>query len=186
MRRFTILVLAVSILGLFAAAHPAPTTATYRASATSTPHGRGVEATRAVLHPYLAALVAREDIAAYLADDVILTLVDVGQEIKGRDAVAEAIAALHQVTFDARSEVVTLVVGDGMAAGEFVFIGTRAGEFAGFVATGRQVRVPYAVVYDLADDQITALRLYGFASGPMAQPTSGVTSPQPLAGYSEP
>lgn len=69
--------------------------------------------TRAVLDSYLAALVAREDIAPYFADDVVLSLVEIGQEIAGRDAVAGAIVALHQQTFDARPEVVNLVVSEG-------------------------------------------------------------------------
>ena len=74
--------------------------------------------TRAVIEPYVAALGALEDIAPYLADDVVLTLVEVNQEIQGRDAVAGAIVELHQQTFDARPEVVNLIVGEGKAAGE--------------------------------------------------------------------
>jgi hypothetical protein len=38
--------------------------------------------------------------------------------------------------------------------------GTHTGEFAGIQATGRAVRVPYSVVYDLRADKISALRIY--------------------------
>jgi steroid delta-isomerase-like uncharacterized protein len=131
-----------------------------------------VAQTRAVIEPYVAALGALEDIAPYLADDVVLTLVEVDQEIQGRDAVAGAIDELHHQTFDARPEVVNLVVGEGKAAGEFVFVGTHTGEFAGIPATGRSVRVPYTVFYDLSDGKITALRLQGFASGLVAAITA--------------
>ena len=133
---------------------------------------KDAEQTRAALEPYLAALVAREDVAPYFADDVVLTLVEVGQEIRGREAAAGAIAELHQATFDAKPEVTNLVVGEGNAAGEFVFVGTHIGEFAGILATGRAVRVPYTVVYDLADGQIAALRIQGFASGLVTQLTA--------------
>ena len=136
---------------------------------------KDVEQTRADLERYLTALVAREDVAPYFADDVVLTLVEVGQEIRGREAVANAIAELHQATFDAKPEVTNLVVSEGKAAGEFVFVGTHIGEFVGIPATGRAVRVPYTVFYDLADGQIMALRIQGFASGLVAQLTAEAT-----------
>ena len=40
------------------------------------------------------------------------------------------------------------------------FAGTHSGEFAGVPPTGRPVRVPYSVVYDLRDERISALRSY--------------------------
>lgn len=154
--------------------------------ATSVAETRGahdLERTRAALESYLAALVARENVASYLSDDVVLTLVEAGQEFRGRDTVATAIAELHQTTFDARPEVGNLVVGEGAAAGEFVFVGTHTGDFAGIPATGRSVRVPYTVFYDLADGQIGALRILGFASGLVAQLSAeaapGSTTPAP-------
>jgi len=58
----------------------------------------------------------------------------------------------------ARAE--NLLVDTGKAAIEADFAGTRTGEFAGIQPTGREVRVPYSVIYDLRDDQISALRIY--------------------------
>ena len=139
--------------------------------------------TQAAIDAYLAALVAREDIAPFFADDAVLTLVEVGQETRGREAVAGAIADLHQRTFDARPEVLNLVVGEGKAAGEFVFAGTHTGDFVGIPATGRSVRVPYTVFYDLEGGRITALRFQGFASGLGAQLTAEAT---PAAGAPTP
>jgi len=135
-----------------------------------------VDRTREVLDAYLAALVARADLARYFTDGVVLTLVEAGQEIRGREAVAAAIAELHQVTFDARPEVTNLVVGEGKAGGEFVFIGTHTGEFGGIPATSCQVRVPYTVFYDVTDGQISTLRILGFASGLLAQLTAAATT----------
>ncbi len=139
--------------------------------------------TQAAIDAYLAALVAREDIAPFFADDAVLTLVEVGQETRGREAVAGAIADLHQRTFDARPEVANLVVGEGKAAGEFVFVGTHIGDFVGIPPTGRSVRVPYTVFYDLEGGRIAALRIQGFASGLGAQLTAAAT---PAAGAPAP
>ena len=120
---------------------------------------------QAVVDAYFAALVGREDIAPYFSDDVVFELVDVGQRVEGRDEVVDAIVELHQQTFDAHPEVTNLVIGEGTAAAELVFVGTQTGEFAGIPASGKQVAVPYAAFYDLADAKITTLRIYGFASG---------------------
>jgi len=141
------------------------------------------EETQAAIDAYLAALVAREDIAPFFSDDVVLELVDVGQAIQGRDAVAGAIVELHEQTFDARPELTHLLVGEGTAAVEAIFVGTHTGEFVGIPATGREVAVPYAVFYDLAEGEITALRIHGFASGLVAaltaeaSPTTGTPTP---------
>ena len=86
-----------------------------------------------------------------------------------------AIVELHEETFDARPELTNLVVGEGMAAVEAVFVGTQMEEFAGIPASGQQVAVPYAVFYDLADGKITALRIHGFATGLVAALTAGAT-----------
>jgi predicted ester cyclase len=53
-----------------------------------------------------------------------------------------------------------LVVAEGQAAVEADFVGTHTGEFAGIAATGKDVRVPYAVLYDLEGEGISAPRLY--------------------------
>ena len=95
---------------------------------------------------------------------------------------ADAIVELHQQTFDAHPEVTNLVVGEGTAAVEAVFVGTQTGEFAGIPASGKHVAVPYSVFYDLADSKITTLRIYGFATGLMAAltaeaPAASTTAP---------
>jgi steroid delta-isomerase-like uncharacterized protein len=171
MHRLKHFVALLSLVG-FAIAPISRTAAQDGSPSLDSPGAMSLEQTRAVLESYLDALVAREDIGPFLADDVLLSLVEVGQEIRGRDAVAGAIDELHRDTFDARPEVVNLVVDEGTAAGEFVFVGVHTGEFAGIPSTGREVSVPYTVVYDFADGQMTALRIYGFASGLVAQLTA--------------
>ena len=91
------------------------------------------------------------------------------QRFEGPDAVEQMIDYMHRQAFEARLEVRSMVVGDGQAAAEFDFVGRHTGEFAGVPATGREVRVPYCVVYDLEDGKITALRLYFPMDVPMRQ-----------------
>ena len=147
---------------------PAPPTS-------SPPVAMSIEETQTVMDAYLAALVGRDDIAPYFSDDVVLELIDVDQRIEGRDEVVDAIVELHEQTFDASPEVTNLVIGEGTAAAEVVFVGTHTGDFAGIPATGKQVAVPYAAFYDLADGKITALRIHGLATGLVAALTAEAT-----------
>ena len=64
------------------------------------------------------------------------------------------------------------MVDDDKAAIEADFVGTHTGEFADVQPTGRAVRVPYSVLYDLRDNQISKLRIYF----PMGQLVEQLTS----------
>jgi predicted ester cyclase len=141
----------------------------------ATPAAMTAEATRTTMEAYLDALVGDGDFGQYLAADVVLEVVDTAQVVAGRQAVVDTIVALHRQIFEGRPELTGLVVGEGTAAAELVFAGTHTGEFAGIPATGRAVRVPYAAFYELAGGQITAIRLYGFASGLVLQLTAEAT-----------
>jgi predicted ester cyclase len=178
--RLARLVAFAALLSLFFAVPPGPTSAQVSSPAAG---AMSLEETQAVMDAYLAALVAREDIAPFFSDDIVLELVDVGQQIQGREAVAGGIVELHQQSFDARPELTNLIVGEGTAAIEAVFVGTHTGEFAGIPATGTEVAVPYAVFYDLANGEITALRIHGFATGVVAALTVEAT---PEGGSSAP
>jgi steroid delta-isomerase-like uncharacterized protein len=115
---------------------------------------------RQVMQDYLDALVKREDFPAYFTDDVVATFEGTGQRADGREAAGQLIRYVHQGAFDARMELKNLLVDEGKAAIEADFAGTHTGEFAGIPATGRDVRVPYSVLYDLRGGQISALRIY--------------------------
>jgi predicted ester cyclase len=56
---------------------------------------------------------------------------------------------MYRRAFQARAEFRSRIIADDQAVVEGEFIGTHIGEFAGIPATGRQVRVPPCVVYDL-------------------------------------
>jgi len=118
---------------------------------------------------YMDALLGGGDFSASFSDDVLWTTMETGDEIRGRDAVRDVILEMHTQAFDAAPEVKSVTVGDGMAALEAVFVATHTGEFAGLAPTGAAVRLPYVVVYDVAADQITALRAYLSIAGLVAQ-----------------
>ena len=115
---------------------------------------------RKVMQDYLDALGKRADYPAYFTDDVVATFEGTDQRAVGREAAGQLIRYVHEGAFDARPELKNLLVDDGMAAIEADFVGTHTGEFAGIQPTGRPVRVPYSVVYDIRGDQISAVRIY--------------------------
>lgn len=115
---------------------------------------------RQVMQDYLDALVKRADYGAYFTDDVVATFEGTDQRADGREAAEQLIRYVHEGAFDARPELKNLFTDEGKAAIEADFVGTHAGEFGGLAATGRMVRVPYSVVYDLRGDRISALRIY--------------------------
>jgi hypothetical protein len=169
----------IALVGLVAVMPGLRTSAQDATPAADEPSLMSVAETQAAIDAYLTALVAREDIAPFFSEDVLLVLADVDQVIEGREAVAGAIVDLHEQTFDARPELTNLVVGEGAAAVEAVFIGTHTGEFVGIPASGREVAVPYAVFYELIDGEITVLRIHGFVTGLMTALTAETT---PAAG----
>lgn len=116
---------------------------------------------RQVMQRYLDALFNRSgDYSDYFTDDVVASMEGTGQRAEGRQAVVQFIKNLHRSAFDAHAELKNLVVDDRKAAIEADFAGTHTGEFAGVQATGRTVRVPYCVVYDLRAGKIARLRMY--------------------------
>jgi predicted ester cyclase len=96
----------------------------------------------------------------HFSDDVVVTLVGTDQGAEGPDEAEAWIDHLHTVAFEARPELKSMIVDDGQAAAEFDFVGEHVGEFGGVTATGREVRVPYSVVYDLRGEEISAVRIY--------------------------
>jgi predicted ester cyclase len=129
-------------------------------------------AERQVMQDYVDALVKRADFPAYFTGDVTVTFEGTDQRADGPEAAGQLIRYVHEIAFDARMELKNLLVDEGKAAIEADFVGIHTGEFGGIPATGRAVRVPYSVVYDLRGDQISGLRIYF----PMATLTQQLTS----------
>lgn len=64
------------------------------------------------------------------------------------------------VIFDATAETRSRIFAEHQAVLEADFVGTHIGTFDGFPATGRSVRVPLCVVYDLEEGKIKRGRVY--------------------------
>lgn len=96
-----------------------------------------------------------------MAEDVVFTIMATGQEHHGREAVLGMLNYFYHIAFDAAPEGTrAMIFGENNAMVEADFVGQHIGEFAGIPATGKDVRVPLCVVYDLANDQITRGRVY--------------------------
>lgn len=106
-----------------------------------------------------------------MAEDVVFTMMGTGQENRGREAVRGMLQYFYQVAFDARAESRVTVYGENAAIFEGNFVGKHIAEFAGVPATGRSVRVPICVVYELEAGIIKHGRIYFEMSVLMAQIT---------------
>lgn len=116
-----------------------------------------VETTRAAIDKYIN---SRHSDLSMMAENVVFTNMATGEEHRGKDGVRGMLNYIYHVAFDADAEVKNAVFADGKAVVEFDFVGKHTGEFAGIPATGKSVRVPLCVVYDLTNGQITRGRVY--------------------------
>ena len=119
-----------------------------------------VETTQRTMEAYLEDLVGGGPYKRHFAEDVVVALVGSDQGAEGPDDAEAWIDYLHREAFEARPELKNMFCAGGNATAEVDFIGRHVGEFSGIAATGREVRVPYSVVYDLEGEKIKALRIY--------------------------
>jgi hypothetical protein len=87
-----------------------------------------------------------------------------GEEIRGRDAVAKHLAGFYHGTLDAHAETVNSMFDGKKGLLEAIVVGKHTGDFAGIPATGRNVKVPIAVAYDVEGGQIRRARIYLMAN----------------------
>jgi predicted ester cyclase len=96
----------------------------------------------------------------YVAEDATFKLVFTGEEHHGRDAVSQLLSFFYQVAFEAHAEPRKIIITETQAVAEADFVGKHVGELAGLPPTQRDVRVPFAVVYDLENALIKEARIY--------------------------
>jgi steroid delta-isomerase-like uncharacterized protein len=116
-----------------------------------------IESTRAVMTRYFA---SQHSDVSIMADDVVFTVMATGQEHRGRDGVSQMLNYFYNVAFKATAETHLTLFGDTNAMVEGDFVGRHVGDFAGVPSTGKDVRVPMCVVYDLKNDRISRGRVY--------------------------
>ena len=95
-----------------------------------------------------------------MAEDVVFTHMATGDEHRGPAAVRRMLDYMYHQAFEAHAEERSRIFSENQAVVEGDFVGTHVGEFAGIPATGRQVRVPLCVVYDLEAGLIKRARVY--------------------------
>lgn len=116
-----------------------------------------VDRTQEVIERYAA---SEHGDVGMMAPDVVFRIMATGDEHRTPEGVKAMLDYFYHVAFEATAETKNLVVGEGIAALEADFVGRHIGEFAGVAPTGKEVRVPLAVIYDIRDDKIVEGRVY--------------------------
>jgi|GEM_PF-1993492 len=131
---------------------------------------RMTEQTRQVLEAYW-----KSHDPKYVAEDAVFTMLPTGEEIRGRAAIAKHLDEFYHKSLTAHAEVVSSMFSDNKGLLEAMVVGTHTGEFAGIAATGKNVRVPLAVSYEVEGGLIRRARIYMLVNVLLAQisPASG-------------
>ncbi len=116
--------------------------------------------TQQTMTAYVEGLLGGGPYKRHFSENVVVSLEGSDQGAEGPDATEGWINYLHQEAFEARPEIKNVIIADGQAVAELDFVGKHVGEFGGIAATGKEVRVPYCVGYDLEGEEIRALRIY--------------------------
>ncbi|MGI8458372.1 MAG: nuclear transport factor 2 family protein [Propionibacteriaceae bacterium] len=120
----------------------------------------GASGTEQLVRDYLQALFDRGDFGRHLSAAVTWTTMETGEEIAGRDHVVGFLSAMHTQIFDTHPSIRSLTVTGSRAVLEAELNGVHVGDLGGFPPTGEHFVAPYAVVYDVEDGAITAMRGY--------------------------
>lgn len=95
-----------------------------------------------------------------------------GAQWIGPEAIAGMLEWFYSVAFEADLEDRNVIIGANGGVLEATFVGIHRAEFAGVAATGREMRIPLVVIYDLADGLVTGGRIYFSVASFMAQATA--------------
>jgi steroid delta-isomerase-like uncharacterized protein len=115
-----------------------------------------LERTRQIMEAYWGDGLAQECIA----EDAVYVELATGERTAGRDAVVALLQNFYRGMFDASPEIVGTTIGEGRAVLEALVVGTHIGEYRGVPGSGKAVRVPLCVSYEVEDDGIKQARIY--------------------------
>lgn len=97
----------------------------------------------------------------YLTEDTVFINMNNSELTIGREAVGKMLQYIYHAAFNAHAEITNTIVTNNKALLEANFVGKHIGEFAGFPATGKKVKVPLCVSYDLDENGlIKVARVY--------------------------
>ena len=114
-----------------------------------------VESTREVMMQYW-----EQDDMSILDEHAIFTVMGTGQEARGHEAVWQFKHSLYHGIFEAEARLKDLLIAEDQACFEAELVGRQVRKFAGIAPTGREICVPFCVVYELANGKITRGRIY--------------------------
>jgi hypothetical protein len=97
----------------------------------------------------LAAYLEHHDTSRLRPDAVFVDQTS-GMRWVGPEAIAGMLEWFYSVAFEAGLEDSRVIVGSNGGVLEATFVGVHRGEFASGPATGREMRIPLVVIYDLA------------------------------------
>ena len=96
----------------------------------------------------------------YVAEDAVFNNMGTGEETKGREAIAGMLQSLYHIAFDARAEVINMIISQDKAVLEGSFKGKHVGAFAGLAATNKEVDGAICGSYDLEGGLMKQGRIY--------------------------
>jgi predicted ester cyclase len=114
--------------------------------------------TRETILAFITDVRNRGPFGRHFASDVILNAESTNGAIAGREAVEGRIRKFLEQTFDAHPEIKLTLINDNQVILEADLVGSHQGEFRGIAATGRKIRIPCGMIFDLREGEITALR----------------------------
>jgi hypothetical protein len=133
------------------------------AAAAAAPGKGSVERTRATLEAYW-----QNHDPKYVAEDAVFIMMPTGEEIRGRAAIASHLEEFYGA-LSAHAERVNAIFSENTGLLEAMVVGTHNHDFAGVAASGRPVKVPLAVSYEMEGGLIKRARIYLMFNVLMAQ-----------------
>ncbi|MDQ3279721.1 MAG: ester cyclase [Bacteroidota bacterium] len=96
----------------------------------------------------------------YIAEDGVFRNMGTGETYRGRAEIGAMLHYFYRVAFDAKAEMTSHFVTEETAMVEGIIRGKHTGEFMGIPATGKEINVPFCVIYRLRNGLIQEGHIY--------------------------